>query len=261
MALLRTVCEYFLWFLLYSVGGWIMETTLYAVRRKEAVKRGFLFGPLCPIYGVGMILCMLLFYNRIENIFWLFLAGTVVCTALEYVTHFVLEKLFHSSWWDYSNKKFNIKGRICLQNSLLFGVGVVLIVRVVQPFLIMWTANIPDAVLYSIAFVCYTLLIIDLTTTIADLKNTVEILKHIQNVINTYMQKNIDETDAYMTELTERIKNSAVASEALERLKRRNSPLIRLHNKYPDFKLFRYKEALQFLLEKIDGKKDEHKKQ
>lgn len=260
MELLRTVAEYFLWFLLYSVCGWIMETTLYAVRKKQAVKRGFLFGPLCPIYGVGMILCMLLFYGRIENIFLLFLAGAFVCTVLEYVTHFVLEKLFHSTWWDYSGKKFNIRGRVCLQNTLLFGVGVVLIVRVFQPFLIFWTAKIPNTVLYAVSFVLYTMLIVDLTTTIAGLKNTVEVLKRLQTDINEHLQKNIDETDAYMTELSERIKASALVSEAVERFRHGNSPLVRLHNAYPHFKLERYKDAVQLLFDKIDEKKDEHKK-
>ena len=260
MELLRTVAEYFLWFILYSVCGWIMETVLYAVRRKQAVKRGFLFGPLCPIYGVGMILCMLLFYDRIDNVFLLFLVGTVTCTALEYVTHFVLEKLFHSTWWDYSNKKFNVKGRICLQNSLLFGVGVVLIVRFFQPWMILWTAKIPDTVLYWIVFVLYTVLIVDLTTTIASLKNTVEILKHLQGVINEHMQKGIDETDAYFNELADRIKESAALTDFAEHLKNGKSTVARLHKEYPNFKLHRYKDALQMLFEKLDEKIDELKK-
>lgn len=260
MELLRTVAEYFLWFILYSVCGWIMETALYAVRRKQAVKRGFLFGPLCPIYGVGMMLCMLLFYDRIDNVVLLFLVGTVTCTALEYVTHFVLEKLFHSTWWDYSGKKFNVKGRICLQNSLLFGVGVVLIVRVIQPWVILWTAKIPDTVLYWIVFILYTVLIVDLTTTIASLKNTVALLKNLQNVINEHMQKGIDETDAYFNELTDRVKESAALTDWAKHLKNGKSTVARLHKEYPNFKLHRYKDALQMLFEKLDEKKDEHKK-
>lgn len=260
MELLRIASEYFLWFILYSVCGWIMETVLYAVRRKQAVKRGFLFGPLCPIYGVGMVLCMLLFYNRIDNIFLLFLAGALTCTVLEYVTHFVLEKLFHSTWWDYSSKKFNIKGRVCLQNSLLFGVGVVLIVRVFQPWLIAWTAKIPNTVLYWIVFVLYTVLIVDLTTTIASLKNTVTLLKNMQNVINEHMQKGIDETDSCFNELGARVKASAALTDWAERVKNGKSTVARLYKEYPNFKLHRYKEALQVLFEKLDEKKDEHKK-
>ena len=251
-----TIAEYFLWFILYSVCGWIMETLLYAVRKKQAVKRGFLFGPLCPIYGVGVLLCMFLFYGKIENIFVLFFVGMLVCTVLEYVTHFVLEKLFHATWWDYSTKKFNIKGRICLQNSLFFGAGVVLIVKGLQPFVISLTHRIPRPVLLGLFFVLYTMFVVDLTTTIASLKNTVQMLKEMQSAITEHMQKEIDETDAYMNEIAERIKESTPLTHLAERLREKSSPLVKLRNTFPNFSMERYKEALQLLFEKLD----EHKK-
>ena len=251
-----TIAEYFLWFILYSVCGWIMETLLYAVRKKQAVKRGFLFGPLCPIYGVGVLLCMFLFYGKIENIFVLFFVGMLVCTVLEYVTHFVLEKLFHATWWDYSTKKFNIKGRICLQNSLFFGAGVVLIVKGLQPFVISLTHRIPQQVLLGLFFVLYTVFVVDLTTTIASLKNTVQMLKEMQSAITEYMQKEIDETDAHMNEIAERIKGSTPLTHLVERLRKKSSPLVKLRNTFPNFSMERYKEALQLLFEKLD----EHKK-
>ncbi len=256
MEILVTIAEYFLWFILYSVCGWIMETLLYAVRKKQAVKRGFLFGPLCPIYGVGVLLCMFLFYGKIENIFVLFFVGMLVCTVLEYVTHFVLEKLFHATWWDYSTKKFNIKGRICLQNSLFFGAGVVLIVKSLQPFVISLTHRIPQQVLLGLFFVLYTVFVVDLTTTIASLKNTVQMLKEMQSAITEYMQKEIDETDAHMNEIAERIKGSTPLTHLVERLRKKSSPLVKLRNTFPNFSMERYKEALQLLFEKLD----EHKK-
>ncbi len=256
MEILVTIAEYFLWFILYSVCGWIMETLLYAVRKKQAVKRGFLFGPLCPIYGVGVLLCMFLFYGKIENIFVLFFVGMLVCTVLEYVTHFVLEKLFHATWWDYSTKKFNIKGRICLQNSLFFGAGVVLIVKGLQPFVISLTHRIPQQVLLGLFFVLYTVFVVDLTTTIASLKNTVQMLKEMQSAITEYMQKEIDETDAHMNEIAERIKGSTPLTHLVERLRKKSSPLVKLRNTFPNFSMERYKEALQLLFEKLD----EHKK-
>lgn len=256
MEILVTIAEYFLWFILYSVCGWIMETLLYAVRKKQAVKRGFLFGPLCPIYGVGVLLCMFLFYGKIENIFVLFFVGMLVCTVLEYVTHFVLEKLFHATWWDYSTKKFNIKGRICLQNSLFFGAGVVLIVKGLQPFVISLTHRIPQQVLLGLFFVLYTVFVVDLTTTIASLKNTVQMLKEMQSAITEYMQKEIDETDAHMNEIAERIKGSTPLTHLVERLRKKSSPLVKLRNTFPNFSMEHYKEALQLLFEKLD----EHKK-
>lgn len=252
MEILVTIAEYFLWFILYSVCGWIMETLLYAVRKKQAVKRGFLFGPLCPIYGVGVLLCMFLFYGKIENIFVLFFVGMLVCTVLEYVTHFVLEKLFHATWWDYSTKKFNIKGRICLQNSLFFGAGVVLIVKGLQPFVISLTHRIPRPVLLGLFFVLYTMFVVDLTTTIASLKNTVQMLKEMQSAITEHMQKGIDETDAHMNEIVERIKESTPLTHLVDRLRKKSSPLVKLRNTFPNFSMERYKEALQLLFEKLD---------
>ena len=92
MEILNSIINYFLWFVFYSVSGWIIETLLFAVRDKKSVKRGFLFGPLCPIYGTGAVVCTLIMYGRITNFFVLFIAGLVLCDTIEYVTHYVMEK-------------------------------------------------------------------------------------------------------------------------------------------------------------------------
>lgn len=250
---LLTICKYFLWFILYSVGGWIMETLLYMVVQHRVVKRGFLFGPLCPIYGVGAILATLTLYGRIKNIFLLFLIGMVMCTVLEYVTHYVLEKLFHTTWWDYSNKRFNIKGRICLKNSLMFGVGIVLIVKVLQPAIMYCTDKIPNPVIFWVSFVIYSILLIDLATTLAGLKNTVRQLQAMQKLIGGHMQKGLDSTDERLAELTERLKANEAVADFLERLRSTKSPLGRLHDRYPNISFNQYKDVLQF----IYGKQEE----
>lgn len=255
MELLLTICKYFLWFILYSVGGWIMETVLYMVVQRRVVKRGFLFGPLCPIYGVGAILATLTLYDRIDNIFLLFLIGMVMCTALEYVTHYVLEKLFHTTWWDYSNKRFNIKGRICLKNSLMFGVGIVLIVRVLQPAVVYVTEKIPDTAILWTSLVIYSILLIDLATTLSGLKNTVTQLQAMQKIIGGHMQKGLDSTDERLSELAERLKANEAVSDFLERLRSTKSPLGRLHDRYPNITFNQYKDVLQF----IYGKQEESK--
>lgn len=200
------IITYFLCFLIYSTCGWIIETVIYMIRRKEVVKRGFLFGPLCPIYGAGALLCTLLFYGRIQNIFLLFLIGMSVCTVLEYGTHFVLEKLFHATWWDYSEKRFNIKGRICLQNSLLFGFGAVLTVRILQPWLIALTESIPPAGILWIGILLYSVLLIDLATTVAGLKGTAQRLKSAQTVLCERLQKRLDQTAAYWSKAAGRVR-------------------------------------------------------
>ncbi len=259
MEVFLKVIAYFLWFILYSVGGWIIETLLYIVVQKKVVKRGFLFGPLCPIYGVGAVLLTMLFYGKIDNIFWLFLAGMTLCTALEYVTHFVLEKLFHTTWWDYSQKRFNIKGRICLKNSLMFGAGAVLIVKVLQPFIIAMTEKIPTAALLWIGIALYSLLLIDVATTVAGLKDTVQTLKALQAMLGEHMQKGLDETDEHLSEVTERIRSNETYLRLTEQIRKKRSPLHRLYDRYPNFKLEHYKDALKVLFEKSDVKADEDK--
>ena len=114
MKIIEIIINCFLWFIFYSVIGWITETLIFAIRDKKSVKRGFLFGPLCPIYGTGAVVCYLLLYGRVTNFFALFGIGLLLCDTIEYITSFVMEKAFHAKWWDYSNQKFNIKGRICL---------------------------------------------------------------------------------------------------------------------------------------------------
>ncbi len=256
MNVLRILAEGFLWFLLYSVCGWIMETLLYIIVQKKVVKRGFLFGPLCPIYGVGAVLSTVLFYGRIHNVFLLFLAGSAVCTVLEFMTHLALEKLFHATWWDYSDRRFNIQGRVCLRNSLLFGVGIVLIVRVFQPYVMGFTAGLSDTVLFSVALVLYSLFLIDLATTVAGLKNTVALLKNLQDAIGEHVQKGVDTTDEYLTGLAERIRANPYLSRVAQSARGKFSTVTRLRNAYPKFTMKRYKDALQVLFDKLD----EHKK-
>ncbi len=124
----------FILFIFYSFLGWGWESLQYTIENRHFINRGFLKGSYCPIYGWGA-LGIVAFLSSIENIAVLFLAGLVLCTALEYVTSYVLEKLFHKRWWDYSYYKYSLHGRICLLCSTAFGVLSVLLVKLVQPFM------------------------------------------------------------------------------------------------------------------------------
>ena len=132
----------FLWFLLYAFIGWVYESVLVSVSERRWVNRGFLNGPLCPIYGCGAVLAIVLlhdFTNPIE----IFLISSFGASILEYITSWGMEKLFHARWWDYSHYRFNIQGRICLLGAIVFGFGGVLIIDVVQPQVERLTAMIP----------------------------------------------------------------------------------------------------------------------
>ena len=260
MQMLSVIVNYFLWYIFYSVVGWIIETSLFAIRDKKFVKRGFLFGPLCPIYGTGAVMCTALMYGKITNFFVLFAVGLVLCDAVEYVTSFVLEKAFHSKWWDYSNQRFNIKGRICLVSSLLFGAGVALLIKFIQPFVADVTESIPLNVRIALAFVIYSILIIDVAFTIQSLKNVVSMLKEIQNYVIENGQLGLYRTDEKIDEfiekvksipgpdeLGERIKSNRHIEELVERMSAEKSQLNKLKNIFPKLQFKNYKEALEII--------------
>ena len=124
--------KYFILFLLYSFAGWGIETILHSIEEKRFVYRGFFKGPYCPIYGCGAlssVFCL----SRIENPLLIFVLGLMLCTALEYFTSCLMERIFHDRWWDYSNYRFNYQGRICLLCSIGFGMLIVLLIECVQP--------------------------------------------------------------------------------------------------------------------------------
>ncbi len=252
--MLIKIVNYFLWFIMYSVFGWITETILFAVRDKKSVKRGFLFGPLCPIYGSGAVLCTILLYGKISNFFALFFVGLLLCDTLEYITHYVLEKVFHAMWWDYSNQRFNIKGRICLTSSILFGLGVALLIKFVQPFVMNITERIPEDIRLILAFVIYSILIIDLALTVQSLKNIIRSLKEIQNYLVENMQDEIDKTDEKIDEMADKIKSNAYIDNLVEKMKSGKSQLARYKRLFPKMNFGNYKEALEVIFPKNKNK-------
>lgn len=129
------VCQVFVWFVVYSIVGWIWESTYCTVVERRWQNRGFLYGPVCPIYGTGIVAVMLLWHHLLDtggSLAWWQVFLIVMCgsAVLEYVTHWGLERLFHAYWWDYSNMPLNLNGRICLPASTFFGLGGLLIVYV-----------------------------------------------------------------------------------------------------------------------------------
>lgn len=142
---------YFLIFLIYSVLGWIIESTLVSISDKKFINRGFLIGPYCPIYGWGCLFIILYLTQYQDNIFTVFLLGVVICSTLEYFTSYIMEKLFKTRWWDYSDEKFNLNGRICGKNSLLFGLGATIVIYIVNPILTQGLNKISEPLLLAIS--------------------------------------------------------------------------------------------------------------
>ena len=121
------------WFIIYSFFGWVWETCYVSVKSGKYVNRGFINGPFCTIYGCGAVSVYAILRPVSGNLLWLYVGGVVVATALEYVTAVLMESIFHTSWWDYSDNKFNFQGRICLGCSLGWGLFTVGLFRVLHP--------------------------------------------------------------------------------------------------------------------------------
>ncbi len=130
-------------FLIYAFLGWCSEVAFAAVNKGKFVNRGFLNGPVCPIYGFGMLIVVTALWGLKGNLILLFLGSATLTTALEFVTGFVLEKFFHDKWWDYSDMPFNIKGYICLKFTVLWGLAATFIVGAVHRFVYMLIVKIP----------------------------------------------------------------------------------------------------------------------
>lgn len=135
LIVVRGLLLLFLLFLSYSVLGYIVEILFCSIDNKKVVlNRGFLLGPYLPIYGVGAILITFLLYRYRNDLVALFVMGAVLCSIIEYFTSLIMEKIFKIRWWDYSHMKFNLNGRICLFNSCLFGLGGIVIMKIINPF-------------------------------------------------------------------------------------------------------------------------------
>lgn len=139
-----SVFTLFYYFVIYSFIGWCIETVYATINKKEFVNRGFLTGPFCPIYGFG-ILSIIVLLKPIENNYFLLFIGSVLLTSsIEYITGYILETTFNSTWWDYSDKPFNLQGRICLSFSLVWGLFSIFILKVVHPNIIYIVNLIPS---------------------------------------------------------------------------------------------------------------------
>ena len=151
----------FILFMFYSFIGWIMEIIFTLYKDKTLVNRGFLMGPYCPIYGSGCILIILLLNKYVNDPLALFVMSMVICSILEYMSSYIMEKLFKARWWDYSDRKFNINGRICLETLIPFGLLGCFLMYVINPFISNVLLSIPSGVLNVLAIILLIIFIVD----------------------------------------------------------------------------------------------------
>ena len=194
--MLKTIEIYFLLFLTYSIIGWIMEVTLKLIHDKKFINRGFLIGPYCPIYGFGVLLLTILLKKYQDDFVATFIFSILICGTLEYFTSYFMEKIFHARWWDYSQRKFNINGRICLETLIPFGIMGCSIIYLTNPILLETLNRLPVTlvnIISIILFIGFTTDAIASFKIIANLKeislnlkdNTEEISNRVRKIITS----------------------------------------------------------------------------
>jgi len=189
------IYNYILLFLFYAVIGWCMEVVVSLVQRHKFINRGFMIGPYCPIYGTGTLF-ITLFLSKYKSDLVVFLIMTMFsCTLLEYGTGYIMEKVFHARWWDYSDKKFNLNGRVCLDTMIPFGILGIAVVYIFNPFIMKYMLLIPFIIRKILAIMLAIVFLVDLaisTKVISNLNhvkfaskdNTEEITKKVKKALN-----------------------------------------------------------------------------
>lgn len=264
-------------FFLFSFIGWLCEVIYVGfIFEHRFINRGFLFGPICPIYGVTGVI-MLFFPEKLQHsVILLFFSGVIICTAVEYISSFLLEKLFHTTWWDYSNKqiqfgsttiKLNLNGRICLQNSLLFGVMTVIGIKFVFPFIQKIISSIPQNITKYFAIILSVIFIFDLFFSV---KSLIDFNKYIYKIktLGTTLEEKFHKEEWFdndsLREIFISVKNQfKLKKEKFDEklikefnyLKEKLKNTKRFINKFPTMKSQKFKDVIPLLQE---DKKNRH---
>ena len=195
--------EIAMYFFLYAFLGWCCEVIYATLKRGKFVNRGFLNGPVCPIYGTGVVL-LLLALTPLRDYAWaVFLAAALICSALELITGFVLEKLFHKKWWDYSDRHFNLCGYICLEMSLLWGVAALAVLYALQPMFAALLHKLPLTAGYILLGVFAAALLTDLVFTLLQISALGKKYRELQK-INAALRIGSDKLGGALSDMTAR---------------------------------------------------------
>ncbi len=251
--------ELLTYFILYSFLGWVMESIFRSICERKIINTGFLRGPFCPIYGIGATI-MFLFLEGFENKpILLFFISIIVLTIWEYVVGVFLETVFHTKYWDYSDHKINFQGRICLTNSICWGVLGLLFVKYIHPFVQELMAKIDTGLLNYILAILLVVFIGDTITTIIHVKNIKSTLENIEK-INREIKEKLKEVRKLKKEKEEKSTAAESIQQGLEKLKKkRNRTILHLYkNVYRLKKAFpaiNTQEITEILNQKIELRK------
>ena len=261
------------YFLLYSFLGWVLEVVYHVVAVGKVINRGFLNGPVCPIYGFGMLSVLLILNPFSDNTLLLFVGGIFFATLIELIGGFALYKLFHMRWWDYSEEPFNLGGYICLKYSIAWGFCILFAMKVVHPFVELNVkildgvfGHIVVAILWIIFFVDFVITLLTVMNLNKDLQEMNKIAGQIRKV-SDHMTEKIGETTIEADTKIQGHRIQATLAKAefrdrIEELKKKQTRnrifgFNRLHQAFPQLKHSQYNEELLSLITRLkEGKEN-----
>ena len=260
--------EAFLIFIMFSFFGWVSEVLYVGIfHEHKFVNRGFLYGPICPVYGFGGVVILLLPPSLYHTWIPLYFASMILCTVVEYLVSWIMERMFHARWWDYSHYKFNINGRICLLNSVLFGFMGLGVIHFVYPYMLQLLDWLGAFVTKTSSDIIGIGLGIDMVATIrklVDFSATMEKIKTFSESLRDHYGNEIWFRGDSFAEMLASVKEQADANKdkinqsVLEKIERfqnaRNKAAESFMAHFPTMKSIQYKEELEHLKTKLKAR-------
>ena len=252
------VIEILTYFIVYSFLGWVIESSYKSILQKSLINSGFLHGPFCPIYGIGALI-MFMFLNDFKGSpFLVFCLGFFVLSVWEYIVGVLLEKIFKTRYWDYSHHKYNLQGRVCLTNSIFWGILGVVFITYIHPFVQLMLSKVQQNYILYADIVLSIYLLTDMIISIIKIKNIdvkIKKLDEINNKIKERLQeikeysKNIGKTnkEEHLQSLIDELRKQ---KDRMQRRIYRN--VIRLRKAFPSMKS---EKITEFLNNKVETKK------
>ena len=227
-----TLFQWLLFFYLYCFFGWCFETTYVSICKKQFVNRGFMRGPFLPIYGTGATMMIAVTMPMENHVFLVFIVGMIATTILEYITGVCMEALFQVRYWDYSRKKLNFQGHICLSSSLCWGVLSVLLTFVIHPPIERFILSIPTTIANGLTIVLTIGIVADFTLSFKEALDFKDMLHKmtLRNSEIKLMLEKLDELQEKVQEIPEKVSKSFHSSSYIDRLEHLNNTMEELKN-------------------------------
>lgn len=239
------IYDYLFWLFLYSFFGWIYESTLCSITEKKFVNRGFLSGPICPIYGCGAV-AVIFCLSSLKSTVAIFIVGMVLTCSVEYITSWLLEKIFNARWWDYTHYKINLNGRVCLLGAIVFGTFATVLLKYIHPKIQEITLRIPAPILMGSVSLVVCLAVGDCTVTVIHILKLKGKLAEIQIAMNAFVHESYSRAKDLKETLHENFERSKFYNKRIQELvENANMHEKRLLNAFPRLKSLYYNEALE----------------